>query len=222
MLSILTDLFESREKKLVRACRKGNLGSVKKLIKRGVNIECCGEAALEAAYRRGLVSMTKYLIKHGARAGNLFRNCFYNACFYNNLEMAKSLIENENSAETDLDPLLLDAIEEERYEIVEYLIEKGADVHYKDEKPIRLAVEYNYDLDIAKFLVENGADTYVAVQAAVKKDDFNFVKYLFETDEWDDDIYKELLEEAKAGSAKLYLLVEEEMKKRKQVSLEHP
>ena len=55
------------------------------------------------------------------------------------------------------DDLLWIASMDDRYDLVEYLLSKGADVHREGDKAIRWSAKRNH-LDIAKLLLDNGAD----------------------------------------------------------------
>lgn len=69
------------------------------------------------------------------------------------------------------------------FDIVKYLVENGANIHYDFEYSLACA-SHNGHLDIVKYLVEHGADincnnTYALVWASSKKH-LNVVKYLVE------------------------------------------
>jgi ankyrin repeat protein len=51
--------------------------------------------------------------------------------------------------------------------IVKYLVEKGANVHYHYEYPLRCAA-FNGHLEVVKYLVEKGADISVYDHSALK------------------------------------------------------
>ncbi|PCG19138.1 ankyrin repeat domain-containing protein [Brachyspira sp. G79] len=87
--------------------------------------------------------------------------------YYNNFEIFKTLVENGaniNKVNDREEPLIVDAIRRERFDIVKYLVEKGIDptMKYTDYRNIPfsllVATVNNNDTKIAEYLIEQGAD----------------------------------------------------------------
>ena len=58
-----------------------------------------------------------------------------------------------------LNKQLIHAATNGQLEIIKYLVEKGADIHFNNDYALRLASSYG-KLDVIKYLVEQGADIY--------------------------------------------------------------
>jgi len=137
--------------KLAKACHKGDLEKVKKLVEQGVNIHAdnefalriaseCGylelvkylveqgadvhhdqEKALYWATRNGRVKVVKYLVEQGANIDGTI-NIFRTACFYNKVEVVKYLVEHGVvDTHADIGHLLKTATEFKRWDAVSYL-----------------------------------------------------------------------------------------------------
>ncbi|ADG72768.1 ankyrin repeat domain-containing protein [Brachyspira murdochii] len=87
--------------------------------------------------------------------------------YYNNFEIFKTLVENGaniNKVNDRGEPLIVDAIRRERFDIVKYLVEKGIDptMKYTDYRNIPFsllaAAVNNNDTKIAEYLIDKGAD----------------------------------------------------------------
>ena len=87
--------------------------------------------------------------------------------YYNNFEIFKTLVENGaniNKVNDRGEPLIVDAIRRERFDIVEYLVDKGIDptMKYTDYRNIPFsllaAAVNNNDTKIAEYLIDKGAD----------------------------------------------------------------
>ena len=87
--------------------------------------------------------------------------------YYNNFEIFKTLVENGaniNKVNDRGEPLIVDAIRRERFDIVEYLVDKGIDptMKYTDYRNIPFSLlataVNNNDTKIAEYLIDKGAD----------------------------------------------------------------
>ena len=77
-------------------------------------------------------------------------------------------------------PPLLNAIIEGRLNIVEFLVQNGANIHADNEKALKWASYYGH-LDIVKFLIEKGVDKRQineAIEFANSKSHVGIVNYL--------------------------------------------
>jgi ankyrin repeat protein len=73
-----------------------------------------------------------------------------------NLGEVKLLL-SSNIVGDNKDEALITASSYDQVEIVKFLLDNGADVHYEEEQALRTAVLYN-KLNAVKILLENGAD----------------------------------------------------------------
>jgi ankyrin repeat protein len=67
------------------------------------------------------------------------------------------ILMNQNNISTeDKNHILIEACSCSNFEMVTYLIERGADIHVNEDMPLRMAVSRGPDL--TKYLIENGAN----------------------------------------------------------------
>ena len=91
--------------------------------------------------------------------------------------------EDEDFLEYSMDYIFIVAVENNRLNMVKYLVSEGADVTADDNDAITYAGRYGY-LEMTKYLVENGADVTAQDNATVIWASYNgclnMVKYLVE------------------------------------------
>lgn len=135
-----------------------------------------GKTLLHVAAKNNLTEVAEILIKHGVDVNveskyneyNPFsrfgRTPLINAISSDSLEMAQLLISNgayiNKKVASDDDTVLEAAIKCAGIDVIEFLINCGADVNTInrfDQTPLRLAIENNR-LDVAKKLIEKGCD----------------------------------------------------------------
>jgi len=124
--------------RLYIAAQRGHLKKIKKLIKKGVDINYTdgrSETALHEAADEGHLETVKYLVEHGA-----------------------DIHIRDSKGRT----ALWQAVDEGREDVVKYLLSKGAKVNIKSKKGIPLLQEAVLEkkLSVVKMLVEHGADIY--------------------------------------------------------------
>ena len=97
-----------------------------------------------------------------------------------NLDKIKEyLIDHPNS----INPLMTCSSEYGHLEVVKFLIENGASVHFHHDSALRRSAEYGH-LEVVKLLIKNGADIHInddyPLVINAKKGNLNAVKYLIE------------------------------------------
>ena len=109
------------------------------------------------------------------------------AIYNHNLELTKSLVENGADIHFDNDSALTTAIRKGVGKIIEYLLEKGADIHNVPNTAINegliTAIE-EYDYDLILYFLENGADIHayneLSLSSAIKGGDMQLIRYLLQ------------------------------------------
>ena len=165
----------------IKSCYKGHLEVVKFLIKNGADLnDDCNEVLLDSCRGGNLevfnflwdtVKIDLFTIAKAqvscCEGGNLqilkclldirdicdFEKMLSNTIRYNHLEMFNFLLEKQDINSNK--PLLI-AVDYERYEMMEILIEKGCDI-VTDIRPLAKAIDRHL-LDIIEYLLEKGAD----------------------------------------------------------------
>ena len=124
---------------LLKATRKGKLEAIKCLVKYQANVNACSKTAWYATHcaaKWGNLEVLKYLISHGANVdqieGDKGRTPFIVACERGNVECAKYLLQqgaNINAQDKIGFSALHNAAYKNLYEIVQFLIENGANIN---------------------------------------------------------------------------------------------
>ena len=144
---------EDKEKLLILACDKGNLEIVIFLTDNKADIHIENDEPLRIAVNKAHTEIVEYLIKKGANV-NADKYILSWACETEQVKVVKLV---DNGADfSDGWPLKFACIVGNK-EIVNYLIEKGANVQAQNNGALVVAC-YNGRTEIVKILIENGAD----------------------------------------------------------------
>ncbi|MCJ7454499.1 MAG: ankyrin repeat domain-containing protein, partial [Wolbachia endosymbiont of Homalodisca vitripennis] len=178
------------------------------------NADKMGFAPLDYASMRGSLDMVKYLIEKGAdfKRDNCDFIPLYCAALCGQLEIVKYFIDNKYFELDELDRMgntsLHYAVIHCHLCIVEYLVEKGADVNLQDKKglsSLHFAVQSGH-LDIVKYLIEKEADVNLqdeyymsSLHYAAKNGHLDIVKCLVEKGASDKDYMRSLYIAAQSG-----------------------
>ncbi|MFW5879892.1 MAG: ankyrin repeat domain-containing protein, partial [bacterium] len=194
---LLYNLSLTKEQKLFRAIKKGNVEKVKSLINDGANVNAEGQmkwTPLHSAVWNNQVEIARLLIRNGADVNAIELDeaeyPLYIAIRKDNFEMVKLLVENGADVNPK-GPVISVPLEIAKYgnkRILNYLKQKGAtEEHYYREKMLPLfeaAIEGN--LNKIKELKEEGVDIDIQhfrtgetpLHAAVENGHFEVVKFL--------------------------------------------
>ena len=161
--TLLKDVFLEKEELydlLEYAVDEEDLGLIETLHNNGENIHIDDDLALLASAELGKLNLVKFFVEHRAyvHAGN--DNALYLSAKNGHFEVLKYLIEqagadphaNDSSA-------LIHSAANGRLETVKYLVEHGANIHARNDGPLKIAIQCGH-LAIVKFLIENGANIH--------------------------------------------------------------
>jgi hypothetical protein len=135
---------------LKRACKYGDLNTVKFLIKQGADIHADKDRPIVFATQHGHLKVIKYLVENGADL-NINGSPLYWACCKNRLDIVKYLVENGAKINKDRGSALKEASSKGFFEIVKYLLEKGGDPDIDGGRPARFARKAGF-LEMAKYI----------------------------------------------------------------------
>jgi ankyrin repeat protein len=139
------------------ACLKGDFDKVKRLLCEGAD----KEDGLYWACSCGNLNLVKYFVKIGANPcppANYYNDYPLGAAFEKgHFEVVKFLVEKGAEVKVYWDLPFRTAALKGYLEIVKYFVEKGADVNIDDDYAI-CAASVRGHLDVVKFLVQKGAD----------------------------------------------------------------
>lgn len=83
---------------------------------------------------------------------------------------------------TDINQIFIDAVYENKVDIVEFALDNGADITYKDNRALTLCVMYG-SVDIAILLLERGIDitydNYIALKQAEHRNHTVLIKLFY-------------------------------------------
>lgn len=147
-----------RDKRLIEACKKGNLKRVKKLAGK-TDASVKGEA-LEYAVKHGHLDIIKCLIENKADVHIDNDWPLRHAVKKGRLEIVKYLISKGANIHALDDMPLRRAAASGYLEIIKYLIENGANIHAQDDEALKWIVGGG-PLDAVEYLVDHGANVRV-------------------------------------------------------------
>jgi ankyrin repeat protein len=161
------------------AVKLNSVDDVRKLLEKDVNVDNNALSyALRIASEKGYLKIVKLLLENGANVNDQY--ALLTAIKNNYLEITKLLIENGADVNANNGAALAGASQRGHLEIVKLLLSPtvGADVNASK------ALAVASDLEIVKFLIENGADVNanngVALDYASRNGNLEIVKFLLE------------------------------------------
>ena len=169
------EIYQGNHSILSLACENGHLNLVTYLVSVGADIHANNNYPLIAAAKGGHLDIIKYLVSIGANINNYFvHNGFYKynitaigeASDNNKLNVVKYLLENGVDVQVCDNVAVINASNRGHLDLVKYLIEKGADVKTTNIALIK-AID-NSHFDVAKYLVLVGAPIQTNQSDALK------------------------------------------------------
>ena len=163
---------------LMNASLNGYVKLAMELIKHNADVNAKDNTSADSLFyavnANNSLELVKVLLNSGANPNIVYSDpdegsftILDRSLYYNNFEIFKTLVENGaniNKVNDRGEPLIVDAIRRERFDIVEYLVDKGIDpkMKYTDYRDIPFsllaAAVNNNDTKIAEYLIDKGAD----------------------------------------------------------------
>jgi len=155
--------FDDSDYLLITAAKDGDIETVISCINSGVNIHLVNEEALFRAVEGGHIEIVRLLLDHGADVNAKYNNMIIKWSFRRrNFELIELLLDHG----ADIQAALVYAIDIGKLDIVEFLIEKGAEL---DSVPKKL---YNAirtrNIELVNFILDYGFDTNEYPQALIE------------------------------------------------------
>lgn len=145
------------------AAFNGYLDSVKWLLERkGVDIHTGNDYAVRQAAENGHHEVVQYLIERGANVHANDDEALLQAIENDHIEVVQLLVEhgaNIQAKNSDNEDALQLAAKLDLSEILDYLLQNGADVHAYDDRALHLAANY-CSFDAIRILIKFGANIY--------------------------------------------------------------
>lgn len=162
--------FSPAENRLFIGSFMGNLKYLIQAIKEGASIHAGDERALEFAAKEGNFDIVKFLLENGADPSARNYAAYKAALKGYHKDVADLLLKNtplkHQPAKHINENLLMAAALNNKDELIT-AIEKGADIHYQEDRALELAAKEG-NLGIVEFLLENGANPAARDFAAIK------------------------------------------------------
>ena len=163
---------------LMNASLNGYVKLAMELIKHNADVNAKDNTSADSLFyavnANNSLELVKVLLNSGANPNIVYSDpdegsftILDRSLYYNNFEIFKTLVENGaniNKVNDRGEPLIVDAIRRERFDIVEYLVDKGIDptMKYTDYRNIPFSLlataVNNNDTKIAEYLIDKGAD----------------------------------------------------------------
>ncbi len=149
------------------AATKGHKSVVELLIKHGADGTANEDEAVVFAAMHGHLETVKILMKSGAKFKNRIKRAIYWATLHGYFEIVEFLV-NEYTDGKATDCFVGHAASNGDLKMVQFLVDRGANIHEEDDAAIRWASRRGY-LSMVKYLVEKGADIRAKDDYAVKQ-----------------------------------------------------
>ncbi|AFX93226.1 putative ankyrin repeat protein [Megavirus courdo11] len=172
-----------------KAAKFGHTNVVKYLIKNGCQIKNDYHYAVRIASKFGHLKILKYLIKHGGNIKAFDNHAIKLACENNHLEVVKYLVKKGANIYVDNNYCITSTILKNCHDVFKYLVEI---INLNKINNIWFDVTgnmmyFNYDDDIIKKYISRvikiKKPTYDDICFIVKKELFNFIDIIFETED---------------------------------------
>ncbi len=135
----------------------GHLHVVKYLIEMGADPNSQSSSALKEASEKSHLPIVEYLLQFNPAINDITTALRRNITSSNrSLPVVKLLVEAGANIHYFTEDFLINNIEHNNFTIVQYLIEKGADVNARNDMPLKIAVEKGY-IEIENYLRLHGA-----------------------------------------------------------------
>ncbi|MBQ9578333.1 MAG: ankyrin repeat domain-containing protein, partial [Ottowia sp.] len=172
---------------LMRAAMNGHTDTVKMLLDKGASVNATtlnGQTALSIALDRGNINVAEILLARGADPNA----CFLLTLWHGRLDTAKLLlahgadINHKTESDAEKRTPLMYAAYYDREDLIAFLLDHGAnvnDINQDGETALSFAVAEN-NINMAKILLDKGADPNTALIAASRKKREDSIKFLLE------------------------------------------
>ncbi|AVL95190.1 ankyrin repeat protein [Moumouvirus australiensis] len=162
------------------ACENGHLQVVQKLIDCGANIQCQNNYCIKFASKNGQINVVRLLIEKGCDITVENNYALRTTIQNDDLETAKILIKNGADIKIEIDDNLIDACRRDKILTVKFLVENGANVNKSNQLLLTSVQNNNFNIfqylieSRAKYNSKiNEILTYCS-----EKEYFDFVDYL--------------------------------------------
>ena len=183
------DNINDNSELLIKVSKWGYLPIVQYLVATvGTNIKTpYGYSAFTEAVNGGHLPVVQYLIEQGLTSPLIDRFILLDAMSYNHLDIVKCLLDNGANINEEYEyntAICTVAVQNDNLPALQYLIERGANIHANCDEPIEFAAKSG-NLPITKYLIENHIYTHQimnkALKHASKRNHLLVVQYLIAT-----------------------------------------
>lgn len=159
------DIHQYNESALKICAKSGHVEVLKFLVECGANFKIDENHPFRTAAKHGYGEIMDYLIEKGADVHAKNEFAFRYAIKRHEYELARFLLENYDvniHAEDDFALIEavsnnIEAVSNNNFEFIKFLIENGANIHARNEFALRHAV-YNSNIELMKYIMNAGSD----------------------------------------------------------------
>ena len=146
--------IHARDNEAVRqAAQHGHLSVVKFLEEKGADVNARNGEALRLAARRGFLAIVEFLVEKGVP---IHEHAFRLAAEHRHLAIVKFFFQQQETIPINAQLLQMLA-EKSDLAMMDFLIERGADIHTHDDKLLALAIKQN-NSNLIKLLIDKEID----------------------------------------------------------------
>lgn len=170
------DIHAYDDRALVWATNGRHIETVRLLLEKGANVHANNDEALRIASGNDDAEIIRLLLDNGANINVFNGNELIWAIANNHVKFAKILIQNGLEINFRDGPLKI-AVQHKRKEMVQFLLDHGADVNIDNGIALLVAI-HDDNLPMVKLLVQNGADLHARdfMKAAYSKEMKHYIK----------------------------------------------
>lgn len=142
---------------LVEAIKTNNTEIVSLVLNAGAYVNLENDLPLRIASRQKNKEIVDLLLSYGANLKANYYECLCIASEEDFFYLAERILETENVPQAVKNKSLLTAVSKNYSRLVEFLLQKGADLHYEDDMVMFIA-SYQGHFEILKILLDRGAN----------------------------------------------------------------
>jgi ankyrin repeat protein len=180
------DLHAYDDYALCMSAAKGHLDVVELLLDEGADIYADGCAPLKSSARYGHLDIVKILLEEARINAKTNKNNMTLEAYINEGDEGiegYEFLKPRHSILTDCGNALTYAAFNGHFDIVQYLVENGADIHFGNDMALQWSSEKG-EIDIVRYLLKKGARIHAndefALKTAVKNKNIELIKLLLE------------------------------------------
>ena len=166
MINNHTFQMDIHVKKLIEACRIGDLTTVKTVLSRGIDIHAEDDRALLISAENGHFEIVKFLIENGANIHAQNDCILVFPKILDNIEIIEYLIKHGIDIQVNNNCVLKSCAIIGNLSVIKFLIKKGVNINHDDDFVFRWGA-FEGHLEMIKFVFKHGVDIHALYNHAL-------------------------------------------------------